>query len=109
MLNLYQRAGSAFAITLLGTYLHRQTMIQQDILGDTLKMQQPASSAFNSLSLSAGQSAIDAQSAFLASAMHYIGQAAAALAFKNLFLFSAVVTVFAIIPALLLASKRKPA
>ena len=108
MLNLYQRAGSAFAITLLGTYLHRQTMIQQDILGDTLKMQQPASSAFNSLSLSAGQSAIDAQSAFLAGAKHYFGQAAA-LAFKNLFLFSAVVTVFAIIPALLLASKRKPA
>ena len=109
VLNLCQRAGGAFAITLLGTYLHRQTMIHQDILGDTLKMQQPAWSAFNSLSLAAGQSAIDAQSAFLAGAMHYIGQAAAALAFKNLFTFSAVVTIVAVIPALLLASKRKPA
>ena len=108
MLNLYQRAGSAFAITLLGTYLHRQTMIQQDILGDTLKMQQPASSAFNSLSLSAGQSAIDAQSAFLAGAKHYFGQAAA-LAFKNLFTFSAVVTIVTIIPALPLAAQLKPA
>ena len=72
-------------------------------------MQQPASSAFNSLSLSAGQSAIDAQSTLLAGAVHHINQAASSLAFKNLFTFSAVVTIVAIIPALPLAAQRKPA
>ncbi len=108
ILNLCQRGGGAFAITILGTLLHRQTIIQRDYLGSTALLNEPPPAAMTDLSTLFGFAAVDQQSAMTAASLQQIGQAASSLAFNNLFFMIAALTVTAVIPAYMLSKKQPP-
>jgi EmrB/QacA subfamily drug resistance transporter len=102
MLNLCQRGGGAFAITILGTMLHRQTIIQKDFLGDSAMVRHAPPPSLIHQGTLLGFSSQEAGPAARAAFGRYLGQAAVSMAFKNLFYLAAMFTFTAVIPALLL-------
>ncbi|MCZ6473688.1 MAG: DHA2 family efflux MFS transporter permease subunit [SAR324 cluster bacterium] len=106
MINLCQRGGGAFSISILGTMLHRETIIQKDYLGGSTILRQAPPEALVQQGMSLGLSSQEARPAAMAAVGRMLGQAALSQAFKNIFILCAIVTITAIVPALLLSSRR---
>jgi hypothetical protein len=106
MLNLCQRGGGAYSISILGTLLHRQTIIQKDILGGSAIAQSTPPAAVIRQGMSLGFSAQEAGGAAKAALGRYLGQAAASMAFKNLFFMACIFTLTALIPCMFLSGDR---
>lgn len=106
MLNICQRGGGAFSISILGTLLHRQTIIQKDYLGRSAIAKGAPPAALVRQGMSLGFSAAEAGGAAKAAFGRYLGRAAVSLAFKNLFFMTCIFTLTALAPCLLLSGKR---
>ena len=106
MLNICQRGGGAFSISILGTLLHRQTIIQKDYLGRSAIAQGAPPAALVRQGMSLGFSAAEAGGAAKAAFGRYLGKAAVSLAFKNLFFMSCIFTLTALIPSFMLSGAR---
>lgn len=106
MLNLCQRGGGAYSISILGTLLHRQTIIQKDYLGGSAIAQSTPPAAVIRQGMSLGLSAQEAGGAAKAALGRYLGQAAASMAFKNLFFMACIFTLTALIPCMFLSGGR---
>ncbi len=106
MLNICQRGGGAFAISILGTLLHRQTIIQKDYLGRSPIARQALPEELIRQGMSLGFSSLEAEPAARAAFGRYLGRAAVSQAFKNLFIMCAIFTITAVVPALLLSGKK---
>ncbi len=109
LLNICQRGGGAFAISILGTMLFRETIVQRDYFGGSMIVRQAPPAALVNLGISMGFSPGEAGPAARAAYGRYLGQAALSMAFKNLFFVSAMFTFTAVLPALLLSRFKAPA
>jgi predicted MFS family arabinose efflux permease len=106
ILNVCQRGGGAFAVTMLGSLLHRETIVQHHHLGEVPLLHAPATDAVRRMAEQFGYSEHAAEQASIAGSMHEIGLASSTLAFGHLFLIAAIVSVTAILPALLFSGRR---
>ena len=106
ILNICQRGGGAFAITILGMLLSRRTMIQDSYFGTAAMMQQPATDVLKAAASRLGLTSTAADSAALAGALHHVRDAASSVAFGNIFLLASVVTATALIPSLFMSGHR---
>ena len=102
MLNLSQRGGGAFAISILSTLLHRQTIIQRDHLGGTAMAIAPPPRALTQLGLAMGFSSMESRPLVMALFGARLGKAAITLAFQNIFFLAAAVAATAVMPAVLI-------
>jgi DHA2 family multidrug resistance protein len=109
MLNLSQRGGGAFAISILASLLHRETIIQRDYLGATALVNRPPPRALIYRGMAMGFSPLEALPAARAVFGRHLGRAAITLAFQNIFLLAAVVAATAVGPAFLINRFQRPA
>jgi DHA2 family multidrug resistance protein len=108
LLNLSQRVGGAFSISILSTVLSRQTTMQQDELGASGLAQGAPSRALIHHGMAMGFSNVDAGRAARAAFGRLVGQAALARAFQNVFLLLGLCTLTAAVPAFCLTLFRAP-
>jgi len=99
MLNLSQRGGGAFAISMLSSLLQRETTLQTFRLGGSPLINTPPSAEIVREGMRAGFSAAEAASVATAIFGRQIRRAAGALAFQKLYLLTGLVTITAVIPA----------
>jgi DHA2 family multidrug resistance protein len=99
MLNLSQRVGGAFSISIISTILRRQTKIQKDFLGRSPMVSGAPPRDIVRRGMSMGFSSTEATSAARAALGRTVGQAATTLAFQNIFLILGLVALTACIPA----------
>ena len=109
LLNLSQRVGGAFSISILSTILSRQTSIQKDFLGRSALVSAAPSRDIIRRGMSMGFSASEAKTAARAAFGRTVGQAATTLAFQNMFLILGLIALTASIPAYFLTVFRSPA
>ena len=109
MLNLSQRGGGAFAISMLSSLLQRETTLQTFRLGGSPLINTPPSAEIVREGMRAGFSAAEASSVATAIFGRQIRRAAGALAFQKLYLLTGLVTVTAVIPAFFLSTSAERA
>ena len=107
MINLCQRAGGAFAISILSTLLNRGTIIQREFLGaSALALAEPTAPLLRQARM-LGYAGENARTLARAAMIRQVRRAATVLAFQNLYLLAALFTITAIIPAYLLRRFRQ--
>lgn len=112
MLNLSQRMGAAFSISILSTLLQRGVAVQKLFIGEGFSIGRLDDQALVHRGMSLGLSEMEAKSAALGAVGKQIHVAATSLAFQNLFLLTALVTLTAVVPAYFLrryGQKETPA
>ncbi|MCZ6533616.1 MAG: DHA2 family efflux MFS transporter permease subunit [SAR324 cluster bacterium] len=102
MLNLSQRGSGAFAISILSSLLHRQVIIQKDLLGASAMASGPTPRWLKYLGITMGYSSIEVQPAMRAVFGRQLGKAATTLAFQNIFFLASAFTITALVPAVLI-------
>lgn len=111
VLNLTLSVGGAFTIGVLGTMLHRQTQLQLDLLGASPALSGPPPREVVHQAMRLGFSSTTAGQVAFAALLRKISRSAASLAFQHLYLVLTLLTLSALLPALLLSSgsPRHPA
>ncbi len=102
MLNLSQRSGAAFAISILASLLSRETLIQRDYLGGAALAKLPPPRWLIRLGVAMGYSPLQALPAMRAVLGRQIGRAASTLAFQKIFVLAAIAATAAVFPAVLI-------
>lgn len=108
MLNLCQRGGGAFAISILSFMLHRRTALHRELLGGSALATAPLPRALIERGRSLGFSSAQAGAAARAAFGRVLGLAAVARAFQDIFVLTALITATAVVPAILLTVFRAP-
>ncbi|MEE8434431.1 MAG: DHA2 family efflux MFS transporter permease subunit [bacterium] len=108
VLNLTLSVGGAFTIGVLGTLLHRNTQIQIDLLGAAPALAGPPSRELVHQAMRLGFSSTDAGRVAFAALLRKISRSASSLAFQHLYSVLTLLTLAALLPALLLSSGGPP-
>ncbi|MBI3991735.1 MAG: DHA2 family efflux MFS transporter permease subunit [Candidatus Lambdaproteobacteria bacterium] len=107
MLSLLMSASGAVTIALLGTLLHTTVITQTDLLGTAAALQTPPPIALTAAAKAQGYSEREAVAVARSLLQRQIGQQATARAFQHQFLLMAGLTLLALLPSLLLSSRRE--
>ena len=108
VLNLTLSVGGAFTIGVLGTMLHRQTLIQTDLLGAAPLLAGPPPREMVHRAMTLGFSSRTANQVARAALLRRLSTSAASLAFQHLYMVLTLLTLAALVPAMLLSSGGTP-
>ncbi len=108
MLNLSQRVGGALSITVIGSLLQRQTVIQKDYLGSSAIATRAIPPHLLSEAVETGFSPSAARSAVRAVLGRALGRAANVRAYQNLYYLLGFALATSLVPALLLHRLHPP-
>lgn len=106
MVNLTQSAGGALTIALLGTLLHRGTIAQMDLLGTGSALTGPPPQLLVHQALLMGYSPAESGSVASAVLLRQVSLSATTLAFQDLYMLLALLTLIGLVPALMLPTRR---
>lgn len=109
MLNLSQRVGGAVAVTVISSLLHRQKMIEQELVGGSASTNRFPSLALAQRAIHSGFSPYAAKAASQAILVGELGKAATTLAYQRMYLLCGIGMLSSLLPAYLLTVFKMPA
>ena len=109
MLNLSQRVGGAVAVTVISSLLHRQKMIEQELVGGSASTSRFPSLALARRAMHSGFSPYAAKAASQAILVGELGKAATTLAYQHMYLLCGIGMLSSLLPAYLLTVFKMPA